>query len=232
MPFRVRPDRFGKLREGDQPTVVRPPEPLAEMVFRPDGGAVVPEPAEVFLQQIGPHNGRVQPQEPREAGPFVPPEVLRILQPEEPRALEGGLLGLCQLPPHLLADRVDGVRSVAGEVESVEDHRGPRHSLPEHPQARAPYVAAHHADRASSAPPEPGEEALERALVLILTDPHHVPPRQVEDGGEVLLALPAAHLVETDHVQGRPPAMGKAPQDSGLDDTRHGLPVHEEIIGH
>jgi len=111
-PVAVGADGFRQLLEGLEQAVARPPEPLAQVVGGPGGRTVVPEPAEVLLQQVRLHDRGVQPEEAREAGPFVAPEVRRVLQPEEPGALEVRLLRLGQVAPHLSADRIYGLGRV------------------------------------------------------------------------------------------------------------------------
>jgi len=117
-------------------------------------------------------------------------------------------------------------------MEAVEDHRGLRHRLPEDRQVRPPHLAADDADWARPAPPQPGEKPLEGPLVAILPGPDDAPAGQGVDEREVLLALPATHFVNADHVQAPPPAVRQTPQDRGLDRGGDRLPVHAEVRGH
>jgi hypothetical protein len=45
-------ERLGELLERDEAAVARPPEPLAQVAPRPGGAPVIPEAAQVLLEQV------------------------------------------------------------------------------------------------------------------------------------------------------------------------------------
>lgn len=211
--IQVRANRLRQLSHGEEPGVGSAPEPLAQVPFRPRRVAVGPEPAEVLLEQVGLHDGGVQPEEAGEAGRLVAPEVRGILQPEEPSPRAVRLLRLGQLPPHLPAHGVHRLGGVLREMEPVEDHGGRGHGRPDHREVGPPHGAADDLDGAGAALPQPGEEVLERGFIPIFPHPDHAAALAIGAQGEGLLPLPPAHLVDPHGVEGGPPAGGQAPAD-------------------
>lgn len=214
-----------------QPAMGCPPEPLAQVGLGPGRAAVVPEPAEVLLEEAPLHDGTVQAQEPRQACALLAPEVLRIAEPEEAGALELGLLPPGHLPPGLAPHLIHGSVEGLAEMNAIKDQRGLREVQADRVDVDRPHVTADRVDGASPPEAQPGEEAVHGSRGPVPPDPHDAPALEVIDDREILLSLTAAHLIETQEVQGPPRAMLKPPEDRALDHGRHSLPVEAEVGG-
>jgi hypothetical protein len=113
-------NRLRQHREEAEPALRRPPEPPPEVGLGPGGRPLLPGAPEALLEQVRFHDGGIQAGERRRAPPLLALEARGVLHPEEQGPLEGRLLRIRELSPHLPTDgfhRVCGVTAITLLVE-------------------------------------------------------------------------------------------------------------------
>src|SRR5487761_1831220 len=217
--------------EGLEPGAHRRMHPAFEVLFSPSRLAVIPEELKSFLQIVGAHDGRVPAHQGREALALVGPQVPGVLQQQEARSFEEGLLPAAQtayLTPSYFIDRPV---EVLHEMEAVEEDLGVGGVELNGLQVGLPHIQADDLDRGRTAPTQSGEEPGQGLFGPILAHPEQRPTFQVIDDGQIIMSFATTHFIDAEDVQ-RPAAATFQPiGHHAPDDRGHALPIQPEMPG-
>ena len=224
--------RAGELPQRRETGAHGPGAPELEEALGPARTLVLPEPAEHLLQQVGPVDFRVQPDEGGQPLGLPAGKVPRVLQPQVAAVLHQVLVGLALLPDLLSAHLVDRLSQMAHDVELVEDDERLRRPRPHRVDVGPPHVAADRFQPLRTVLSEEVEEPLKRLPGAPVADPHQPALLQVVDDRQIDMAPLPGDLVHADVRQFGQILAFAAPGHYRLHGLLHRRPRATEHPGH
>ena len=159
-------------------------------------------------------------------------EVFRVLQQQPARALEDlAFLVAAGLVIQLAAEGAELLVEQLDDVEVVEDMHRPGQVVAHRPDVGRRHVGGHGLDLGTRTP-QPLPERLQGVGAFAVADEHDRPGEQVEDHGEVAVALADGDLIDGDLLELVQLGLAEAALEVAGLDVLDGVPTDLEVLGH